>query len=134
MNFNILIIGGPEEWVGVVDNVEILSPVDASEFDAANENLDANITLETGERYGASFFTLNNIQSIMERHRNSTNECLGGKYFCSVDMIILDELSLDRIVDTVTDLIKNDQLASFCQRFVDDIVPADKHDVDLGTD
>ncbi|HEV8429354.1 MAG TPA: hypothetical protein VGQ41_15745 [Pyrinomonadaceae bacterium] len=53
----------------------------------------------------ATFFAYQNILSIAEKNRQ-TGQCLGGKYLVATDMILVDEVSRERIEEVVADLLK----------------------------
>jgi hypothetical protein len=59
------------------------------EWAPADDNSDVIVTLQNGQRWAATFFSYENIRSLVEKHR-STGECLGGKYFAATDMILVD--------------------------------------------
>ena len=76
-----------------------------------NDNVDVNVYFDEGPSYSATFFTLKNIQALMERYK-STRECLSGLYFYSSDLIIVERLTIENIEQTVSDLIDNDEVRS----------------------
>jgi len=78
-------------------------------WDPIDDNIDAIVTLDDGRRYGATFFTIANIQRLLERYR-STGECAKGLYFWGPDLIILRELTVDAMERTIADLIANNEL------------------------
>lgn len=64
-------------------------------------NADVIVTFETGERYAATFFTLDNIHHLLNRF-STTGECVNGQYFWAVDMIIvrkLDQPTIERSIE-----------------------------------
>jgi hypothetical protein len=73
-------------------------------IDPASDNVDVEVILSNGDRYVATFFTIENIRRIMERYVE-TGECANGKYFWASDMIIVDELTEEAIEETVRDLM-----------------------------
>ena len=75
-------------------------------LDHHDDNVDVEVVFGDGSRYGATFFTLNNIERIMRTYVK-TGECLNGRYFWSTDLIIIRDLSMPDIRETVADLIKN---------------------------
>jgi len=68
----------------------------------------------------ATFFSYQNILSLKEKFRHS-GECLGGKYFCATDMILIEEVSREPIEEVVTDLIKQDDFERYFTRCEDAI-------------
>jgi hypothetical protein len=83
-----------------------------------DDNSDAMVTFESGERWVASFFSYRNILSLA--HENvETGECLGGKYFVATDMILVDEVSRQRIEDVIADLLESDGFRTYFTRCAD---------------
>ncbi|WFR57099.1 hypothetical protein QA584_26380 [Anaerocolumna sp. AGMB13025] len=74
------------------------------EWDIHNGNTDVIVEFDNEKRWVASFFTYNNISKIVEKNK-STGECLNGKYFWSSDMILVDEVSRQRIQEVIQFLI-----------------------------
>ncbi len=72
--------------------------------DPLDDNIDVNVTTASGERYFATFFTVQNIRTLMNRYRD-TGECNGGTYLWSSAMIIVETLTVDVIYATVRDLM-----------------------------
>jgi hypothetical protein len=75
-------------------------------LDALEANSDVVVELEDGSRWVATFFTFKNIDSLVKKNR-STGECLHGKYFWASDMILVDEISRNRIIEVIDDLIQD---------------------------
>ena len=69
-----------------------------------NDNVDVEVHFPKGESYVATFFTLNNIQSLFEKNAK-TGERKNGLYFWCSDMIIVKELTESVIRETVEDLL-----------------------------
>lgn len=88
----------------MIDNVESIY----------NDNTDVEITVN-GSKYIATFFTIENIKSLMEKYK-STGECLGGTYFWAADMIIVKDLSESTIHSTLDCMIKNGELEKSSQK------------------
>ena len=97
MNFEINIIGS-------IDHI-----------DKVNGNIDAELILENGEVYTATFFTLENIKNIMQKDKKS-GESANGIYFCASDMIIVDIITEKIIYDTFKDLIDSDDISWACTK------------------
>ena len=76
-----------------------------------NTNSDVRVTFPDGRIYTATFFTLSNVDALRARHRE-TGECLGGRYFWSTNMILVDEVSRTRIEQVVTDLMASREFES----------------------
>ncbi|MBL0028897.1 MAG: hypothetical protein IPO95_07475 [Rhodanobacteraceae bacterium] len=71
-----------------------------------NDNVDAVVTLPTGESRTVTFFTLKNISSILAGYA-ATGECLSGKFFWAKDMVIVRDLSRATIEAVVAEMIQN---------------------------
>lgn len=69
-----------------------------------DDYVDVEVTFTTGERYIGSFFTLVNIQRVMELWKK-TGENLLGTYFWCAEMIIVREITIETIEATIKDLI-----------------------------
>src|ERR671916_1270078 len=82
------------------------------EWTPADDNSDVIVTFETGERWVATFFSYQNILSLAKKNRG-TGECLSGKYFVATDMILIDEVSRERIEEVVADLLKQDEFKRY---------------------
>ena len=57
-------------------------------LDPLNDNVDVEVIFDDGSRYIATFFTLQNIQNIMDSYE-TTGECMNGFYFWSSDMLLV---------------------------------------------
>ncbi|HYE76162.1 MAG TPA: hypothetical protein VEF04_22645 [Blastocatellia bacterium] len=68
----------------------------SSEWNINDCNTDVAVTFTDGRRWTATFFTYSNISTLIEKNRQS-GECLSGKYFCASDMVLVDEVSRERI-------------------------------------
>lgn len=73
-------------------------------WDINNDNTDVIVEFKNGTRWIASFFTYRNISKLVEKNR-STGECLGGKYFWSSNMVLVDEISRERIEEIINHLV-----------------------------
>jgi hypothetical protein len=76
-----------------------------------DDNVDALIFLEDDSSYTATFFTIKNIQSTMDRYRD-TGECLSGDFFWAKNMVVLKDLSSNTIDRTVRELIDSGEYIS----------------------
>jgi hypothetical protein len=52
-----------------------------------DDNVDVEVQLKSGERYFASFFTIENLRTLMKRHEIS-GECNYGTYIRCPDMVV----------------------------------------------
>lgn len=81
-------------------------------WDALDGNVDVEVTLPDGSRHAATFFTIRNIQSIFAKNRR-TGECERGLYFWAVDMIVVEEITMDVIGRTIASLLKEGGFGPF---------------------
>ena len=56
------------------------------------DNVDVEVIMNSGPRYNATFFTLENIRKLMHGYSIS-GECNNGMYFWTSNMIIVEELA-----------------------------------------
>jgi hypothetical protein len=77
-------------------------------WDPLYDNVDVEVQLRDGRRFGATFFTLTNIQRLFEKNRN-TGECASGLYLWAANMILVRDLSMATIEGTVEDLMAMDE-------------------------
>lgn len=83
-------------------------------LDPLKDNVDVEVVFDDGSRHMATFFTLENIQKLMEEYEQS-GECMKGFYFWATDMIIVRRLSRENISKVVGDLIgKGEFDKAFC--------------------
>ena len=74
--------------------------------DVLDDNVDVIVRFPQGEARTSTFFTVRNIESIMAGYRAS-GECLAGRFFWSKDMIIVEDLRMETIRDTVHELVRS---------------------------
>jgi hypothetical protein len=74
------------------------------EWRPEDSNTDAIVTWEDGSRWVASFFSYKNIQTLTKKNKR-TGECLSGAYFWSSDMILIDQVSRQRIEEVIDHLL-----------------------------
>ena len=77
----------------------------SGQWDRADCNSDVIVSFRDGAEWVATFFTHKNIATLTDKNKR-TGECLGGKYFWASDMIILDELTRERVEEVVAHLIE----------------------------
>lgn len=101
-----------------IDNIwiesEIKSPIIGGQS-VYNDNSDAIVTTENGDRYVATFFTYQNIEHLRKKNQE-TGELLNGKYFCATDIIIIDKIERESITDVIQDLITNDVFRQYFRK------------------
>lgn len=74
--------------------------------DYFNDNIDLNIVLSTGQVFFSTFFTISNINDLIEKDN--------AIYFWSTDMIIVKDLKKETIKNVISEMINNDYLESSC--------------------
>jgi len=77
-------------------------------IDAGDDNVDVFVDFETGDRYVATFFTPQNIITLLDRYRES-GECAGGLYVWAAHMIVIEQLTKENVKRAVADLIASDE-------------------------
>lgn len=75
-------------------------------IDPADDNVDVTVIFATGERYTATFFTVENLNSLMERYSES-GECANGLYVWSSHMIVIQRITKMNVERAVGDLIQS---------------------------
>jgi hypothetical protein len=84
-------------------------------WDRSNDNVDVLVQFPDSTAYAATFFTLENIKSLIESYKES-GECDSGLYFWCAEMIIVEELSLEVMERTVESLLREDEFSKVFQR------------------
>ncbi len=74
------------------------------EWEPRDCNSDVIVSFENGTEWVATFFTYQNILSLTKKNQG-TGEGLSGKYFWAIDMLLVDELTRERVEEVVADLI-----------------------------
>ena len=77
----------------------------------ADDNTDVTVTFADGTPWFATFLTYANVVTLTEKNRR-TGECLFGRYFWALDMILVDEVSRERIEEVVAHLIATGEFTS----------------------
>jgi hypothetical protein len=73
--------------------------------EAEDANVDVVVEFESGRRFGATFFTLENLERLMDRYKQS-GECVQGLYVWASEMIVIRRVSYEAIRTAVADLIE----------------------------
>lgn len=81
------------------------------QWDYDDCNSDVIVSFKAGPEWAATFFTYKNISTLVEKNEG-TGECLNGKYFWATDMILIDEISRERIEEVVKHLIATGEFES----------------------
>lgn len=103
-------------------NQDYLIWIEAEEWEEGtwsiyDDNTDVIVKFQDETEWIASFFTYANINKLIEKNK-TTGECLGGRYFWSSDMILIDEISREAIEEVIKDLIKENCFESIFTRIV----------------
>jgi hypothetical protein len=72
-------------------------------------NVDVEVHDDEGQRWSATFFTVENVSSLLARWKDSGEHC-GGLYFWCPDGVLVDVLDRDVIEKAVADLAKSGAL------------------------
>ncbi|HJQ25278.1 MAG TPA: hypothetical protein VKA60_15265 [Blastocatellia bacterium] len=75
------------------------------EWNPIDCNSDVMVSFREGAEWTATFFTYANISTLVEKNGKS-GECMYGKYFWATDMILVDEITRERIEEVVKHLIE----------------------------
>jgi spermidine synthase len=93
----------------------VRTPSGVEVVDSRDENVDVLIDVDDGRLYSATFFTIDNLRTLMTHYRE-TGECAHGVYFWAKDMIVVDSIGKDVIELVVADLISSGEIESCCTR------------------
>jgi hypothetical protein len=74
-------------------------------IDRLNDNVDVEVVFGDGSRWGATFFTLANIQALFDKNRQ-TGECHNGLYLWASGMIIVQQCDREKITATIEGLLE----------------------------
>lgn len=74
------------------------------EWTPDDDNSDVIVTCEDGSRRIATFISYKHIRTLTERNRRS-GENISGAYLWMRDMVLIDEVSRQRIEEVINDLI-----------------------------
>jgi len=85
------------------------------EWNPLTDDTDVTVKLTDGTCWVASFFTYQRIRTIVEESKMS-GEFLHGKYFWISDMILVDEVSRERIEEVVKHLLSEDMFQEVFRR------------------
>ncbi len=80
-------------------------------LDPDNDNVDVQVTFPNGDDFSATFFTLQNIDTLMQ-HYTKTGECAAGSYFWASNMIIVQKLTEQTICEAIDDLLAEEEFTS----------------------
>ena len=80
-------------------------------LDPGNDNVDVQVTFPNGDSFVATFFTLQNIDSLM-KHYQKTGECAAGSYFWASNMIVVQKLTEQMICEAIDNLLAEEEFES----------------------
>src|SRR5437868_6126849 len=83
---------------------DVLFLLEDGEDPGAVENIDAVIEMPDDSRWGATAFTLREVERLFQRWRSS-GEAAGGLYLRVPDLILMREPGVEKIADAIADLI-----------------------------
>jgi len=92
-----------------------LDVIGSEAWDRFNDNVDVIVHFPDSTSYTATFFTLENIKCLIESYKES-GECASGLYFWCIEMIIVEELSLEVMERTVESLLQENEFTKVFQR------------------
>ena len=73
--------------------------------------VDVELVAPNGQRFTGTIGTQGMIDEIMKAYQ-STGECLNGRYFWCISLIVVDHLDEQTIYDVVQDLIRSGEIFS----------------------
>ena len=92
---------------------EVLESQDST--DRFDSNSDVVFELNDGSRWGATFFTYQNIETLRKKNQRS-GECLNGSYFCAEAMILVSEMSEEVIGAVLQEMLSSGEIEMYCHR------------------
>ena len=84
-------------------------------IDRFDSNSDVVFELNDGSRWGATFFTYQNIDTLRKKNQQS-GECLSGSYFCAGAMILVSEMSKEIIGAVLQEMLSSGEIEIYCHR------------------
>jgi len=84
-------------------------------WDVHDDNVDVQIQLNDGSEYWATFFTLQNLETLFAKNK-ITGECASGLYLWASNMILVKTLDLETIRSTIHALLTDCEFESACTR------------------
>jgi len=90
----------------------------SEQWDRYDDNIDIEVRIKEGCRYAATLFTIQNLASLLEKHRKS-GECANGTFVWAVEMIVLRDLNVESIFAMVEDLISTGEIHTAMLKIMD---------------
>ena len=84
-------------------------------IDRFDSNSDVVFELNDGSRWGATFVTYQNIETLRKKNQQS-GECLNGSYFCAEAMILVSEMSKEVIGAVLQEMLSSGEIEICCHR------------------
>ncbi|MDE0398051.1 MAG: hypothetical protein OXL96_09625 [Candidatus Poribacteria bacterium] len=94
-------------------------------LDPDNDNVDVQVNFPNGDNFSATFFTLQNIDTLMQ-HYTKTGECAAGSYFWASNMIIVQKLTEQTICEAIDDLLAGEEFTSIFSKKSDTTIVSPK--------
>lgn len=96
--------------MNVEENIHLNIMGSLCDVDENDANVDVEVIID-GQKYVATFFTPDNIKTILNQYQ-ANGECKGGLYLWASDMVIVRELNEDSIRESVLSLIADGEFES----------------------
>lgn len=90
--------------------IEILSR--EKKLDSDNDNVDVEVTLSDGRIFTPTFYTLENVKSLMLKWQE-TGEYDSGSHFIASDCIIVESLDEQTITRVIKHLVHSNEIDDF---------------------
>lgn len=87
--------------------------------DETVRNVDIELIEPHGPRWSATVLTLDEIARLMTTYRES-GECLFGSYFRVPDLLIIDQPTLESLVEVISGLLRDGSHAFELSRLLDE--------------
>lgn len=84
----------------------------SSKPDPMRETVEVRLTTRDAQEYYANFTARGFIDYMFEKNTR-TGECANGTYFCTPNMIIVEEISEQNVRATIDDLINNLEIEEY---------------------
>ncbi|MEL6639445.1 MAG: hypothetical protein AAFW73_17720 [Bacteroidota bacterium] len=96
----------PAQMDDAIEKIYLSQDFDAAAvLDYRNHNTDVVVQFVSGRRFIATFFTYQNIETIVQQNETS-GDFLAGKYFWANNMLLLDDCSLPSVTAVVRELLE----------------------------
>lgn len=89
---------------------QILLRTSLRDLNPRDGNVDVDVVINDA-RYRATFFTIENLRTLMSAYRSS-GECNNGSYLWACNMIVVDKITEEVVDATVADLLRSGEFKS----------------------